>query len=390
MLIYYPVFSDARELTSHFFRAAWYLPAVDGVSRRVVMPAAEGLTVGECPEAMAEPRPQAGSHIEVLNGPSEATLNGLLSEAEAVFLWKPVSEATRRRLAEGGAQLFDVATDDLAGTEYGTYCGALWKCTPERDQADVLRRSHEAFRRIAAATWAKGYDKAVVFGTGPSIDKAETFDFSSCFTHVCNTIVQDRDLIDHIDPDMISAGDVVSHFGVSAYAGRFRDDLRAVMRERDCAFLTTAQFGYLLWVHEPELRDRILLCDQGPAMPNFDLLSNWQLPGLDSVLNIHMLPTAATLFNEVFVLGCDGQNPDPSKNEDFWQHSARSQYHDLVDSGHRCHPTFAKHRERATWRRFQNSVKLSLDVGEAYFGKSFTSLAPSFTPGLAEREGAFG
>jgi hypothetical protein len=257
--------------------------------------------------------------------------------------------------------------------------------TTKEQKEMLLESSHSRFKKFAMDVRNKNYCGAAVFGTGPSVETANQFDFSNCYTHACNTVVQSKELLDVIDPDIISAGDVVSHFGVSAYAQKFREDLASAMSERGFYFLTTAQFGYLFMVHYPELKDKILLCEQRGFIINCDLEKDWNLPIMDSTFNIHMMPSAFTMSDTVFVLGCDGKNPDDSKNEDFWEHSAKAQYHDLVDSGHLAHPTFDIHRQRSTWDGYVSSVIQTCGLSEALYGKKIISLAQSYTPGLTER-----
>jgi hypothetical protein len=100
-------------------------------------------------------------------------------------------------------------------------------------------------------------------------------------------------------------------------------------------------------------------------------------------MNIHLLPAAATICRDIFLIGCDGKIPKED-NEDFWKHFAGAQYHDLVDTGHLCHPTFDVHRQRITYQRYLDSIKQTIPTGEAR-GKSYVSLAVSYVPELAER-----
>jgi hypothetical protein len=382
-VVYYPRFVDAEQLTSHYHRAAWYMPRLPGVVDAVYLGVKPGTQVGEKPDFMGDPR-QPIDHIQLLEDTEDYT--SALSEAAMVLVWRPIGDEDRRVLTQLlGKRILVVDTDDLTAAEYGAYCKILWQLTPRLERLKLLRGSAIRYRAFLASVRRKNYRSAAVFGTGPSVDTALNFDFSRSFTHVCNTVIQSAELCDHLQPDLVSAGDVVSHFGVARYAEVFRGQLKEFLERYDAMFLTTAQFGMLFLVQYPELRDRILLCDQGASHPNYNLADAWLLPALDSVLNIHMLPSASTLFDTVFILGCDGKNPDASKNEDFWAHSSKAQNHDLVYTGHLAHPTFDKNRQESTWDRFKDSVKKTLDLGEARHGKHFYTLAQSFTPGLDVR-----
>ncbi len=380
-ITYYPAFDNANELTNHYYRACWYLPYKEGVVTEVIVPASKELRCGERPEYMGPTR-ASSEHIKIQLAEN---FDDYLANSTCVLLWNFPTQAEISAFQKLGIKVFNITTNDVNTVEYGNYCKIMWQLTPGNQKQSLLEESHCRFKEKISSLRQREYLASAIFGTGPSIDLALKYDFSRCFTHVCNTIILSEELMDHIQPNFVSAGDVVSHFGVSTYAHQFREKLFEILISRDCMFLTTAQFGYLFMLHYPEAADKVLACDQRGFVPNYDLLNDWSLPCLDSVFNIHMSPTCATVSDTVFVLGCDGKNPDEKLNEDFWQHSPQAQLHHLVDSGHKCHPTFDIHRQRSTWDRYQNSVRQTCGIGENLYGKNFISLQPSFTVGLTER-----
>ncbi|OVE73463.1 hypothetical protein BVX94_03855 [bacterium B17] len=193
-------------------------------------------------------------------------------------------------------------------------------------------------------------------------------------------------MLDHINPDFICAGDVVSHIGVSRYAEVFRQDLVKVLKERkDTYFVTSASFGYLLILNHPEIEEKVILIKQSVHNPNYDLHRLFALPYLASTLNIHMLPLAGTFVDKIFIIGCDGKSANKD-NEDFWAHAQKAQYHDLVDTGHKCHPTFDVHRQKSTYDRFINSTEESIRAGESLHGKQYVTLQRSNIPVLSGRK----
>ena len=283
-----------------------------------------------------------------------------------------------------GAKVVWVATQDPGSKEYGVYCRLVWDylMAPE-DRARQIAKSRRRFEALAESIRAEDYKRAVVFGTGPSLEDACSFDFTDCLCIACNTIVLNQRLMEHIRPRIICAGDVVSHLGVSAYAHQFRTDLVKAMRERNLVFVTTANFGILFSMRYPELEKQIILIEQVGEEPNFDLFQRFQLPILDSTLNIHMLPIAGTFSKEIWFLGCDGKSEDRD-NEDFWAHADQVQYRELVESGHKCHPTFDINRKSSTYARYLRSVETSVRQGEKA-GITFGALRESRIPALQER-----
>jgi hypothetical protein len=380
VVAYYPRFETQKDLDNHFHRACWYLPRYEGVVEHVVLAGAPGLVPGKRVAHMCGPR-GAIDHVQVIDGGRR--YEEALAGADIILCWKDFDRAAER-FPEATHKLLNVATEDVNAIEYGRYCSIHWRLMSGASRRRLLAGHHARFRKAADTIFGANPRSAVVFGTGPSIDRCYDFDFSGQVVIACNSIVRSDTIMDHIRPDFICAGDVVSHFGVSAYAARFREDLVGAIAKRKFWFLTTAQFGLLFMLQYPEVADRVILCDQTSDGPVFDLLRNWGLPKLDSTLNIHMLPLAATFSDRIFILGCDGKDADAAKNEDFWAHSSSAQYHDLVESGHLCHPTFDSRRQATTHDRYLESVRRTLEEGDRH-GKIYCTLAPSRTPGLDTR-----
>lgn len=281
--------------------------------------------------------------------------------------------------------VINITTDELDSIEYGRYCGLYWKyILVKSDRQQYLNESYQRFNKISKKVKQKNYLKSCVFGTGPSLERAYDFDFSGCLTIVCNSIVSNDTLLDHINPQFITAGDVVSHLGVSKYSEYFRRDLVKSVHKRDIYFVTTASFGLLFLLHHPEARDKTILIPQTCAEPNYDLINNFSLPELDSTLNSQMLPLAATFTNQIVLLGCDGKSNNRS-NEDFWAHASQAQYFNLVDSGHKCHPTFDVHRQKKTYAKYIDSTNTSITTGETHYGKTYRTIFPSNINGLEDR-----
>jgi hypothetical protein len=384
---YFPPFRRKEDLVSHFCRARWYIPQRRSSGNVFFGKLFAGLwrwKESEVPAPMARtPYPVAHLRVVGLFGYVRSLL-----VASHILLWRGDAPGFVLKVlrAVTGATITVVTTESLEAIEYGRYCDFTWMKLLSEDQREAILRENADRFNAQTRAFRNEYRIACVFGTGPSLDTACEFDWDGTLCIVCNSIVQNRDLLDHIRPKFITAGDVVSHFGISLYADGFRRDLIESLMERDVLFVTTAPFGLLLVDHYPAVRDRVILFTQKDiGVSNFDLLSDPFLPVLDSTLNIHMLPLAATFCDTIGILGCDGKDPDASKNEDFWAHSSSAQYHDLVETGHLCHPTFDVHRKARTYDRYQSSTKQTFDEGEARHGKKYFSLVPSFIPEIHAR-----
>jgi len=383
-ITYFPKFADENSLSNHYYRAAWYFPYKKGLINNINLYTTNGAELGECPKYMGCSNKKT-EHIKLKTG-KFAYLFSLLT-SDVVLLWQNDCHSWWLKLLKlCGITIINVDTTDLSSKEYGTYPGIIWRnLLTNKERKDIIDESYKKFTDVAVTLKLSGKNKAAVFGTAPSLESALDYDFSDCVSIICNSTVQNKELLNHIKPTFITAGDAVSHFGVSLYADVFRKDLCKAISEHDLHYFGTATFGYFLALHYPELADRFIFIEQKTDGPNFNLLESFSAPKLDSTMNIHMLPLAATFSKDIYVLGCDGKDPDEKKNEDFWGHASTAQYHSLVDSGHLCHPTFDSHRQVSTYSGYVNSVLKTLNTGTYGYGIRYTSLKKSYVAGFSDR-----
>lgn len=386
IITYYPRFNYRDELSSHYHRASWYLPRLPGVLENVYLfqKIGENTKPGERPSFMCSPK-QDTSHILVKRGIFHFAR--ALLHSRLILVWRDNNPILWKFLKFFGVRAINVDTNDLSALEYGKYCGIFWhQLLNPKEKNRILSENYQRFYPIAYHIIGKKYSRSCVFGTGPSLEKAYDFDFTGTLTIVCNSIVQNKKLLDHIKPAFICAGDVISHLGVSLYAEKFREDLITVLKagNSDHYFVTSAAFGYLFTLNHPEMKDKTILIDQTVPGPNYDLLHGFGLPLLASTLNIHMLPLASSFTNEIFLLGCDGKGAQKD-DEDFWAHAKKAQYYELVNSGHLCHPTFDVHRQQKTYEEYIKSLETYIMLGENNHGKTYWTLQPSNVPVLKSR-----
>ena len=383
-ITYFPKFNESSSLTSHYYRAAWYLPFYKGGINNVSLYTNNDSALEKCPEFMGQPS-KKDNHIRLRKGKWSYLLS--LLKSDVILLWQGDCQSWWLKILKlSEVTIVNVDTHDPTSREYGAYPAVIWRNLLTNEQRkDVIDDSYKKFTHVAQQLKLSGINKAAVFGTAPSLESALEYDFSDCVNIICNSTVQNKRLLEHIKPTFVTAGDAVSHFGVSVYAYEFRKDLCEAIIEHNLYLFCTAEFGFLLAQHYPELKDKFIFIEQKNDGPNFNLLESFSAPRLDSTMNIHMLPLAATFAKDIFVLGCDGKDPDEEKNEDFWGHASSAQYHSLVDSGHQCHPTFDLHRKISTYSGYVSSVLNTLNLGTYGHGIRYTSLKKSYVPGFKDR-----
>lgn len=381
---YYPAFQRREDLINHYFRARWYLPAYPQACKRVTMVkdfSGDNPQPGERPAYMGQST-GSGDHI-VFYG--KLNLWSALLQARHILFWQPTIKALDWLFRLAGKRVYYVATEAVDAREYTSYAKILWNMLPEHEREAIVLESKTRFLNYVDGLEKFRYARAYVFGTGPTLEEAYDFDFSDGFRLVCNSIVANPKLLNHIQPHFIAAIDEVSHLGISRYAEKFRADLVEVLRSRNMLFVTIAQNGFILVANHPELRNKTVLIPCQTMPPNYNLLQDFRLPGFVSVLSSTMLPIATTLAKDIRFLGCDGKSK-VRNNEDFWAHGKEAQYQvELVNSGHLCHPTFDLHRQAVTYDQYNDELASIILRGEQEYEMKFGCLRPSNTPVLRER-----
>ncbi len=203
-------------------------------------------------------------------------------------------------------------------------------------------RSHLFFRNQIDRMQKENLQKCYLFGTGPSLGKAIERDWSDGYRIVCNTIVKNQKLWEHINPHFIVAGDAIYHFGHTKHAKQFRKDLELRLLETDTFFIYPDLF-------DPVVRRELLSCSEKliPVPINFrkkkvheDLRKDFFLPGLGNVLPLLLLPVGCTLSKNILFWGFDGRAPD---DQLFWSNSPTESYPDLIGTLKEAHPAFFDH-----------------------------------------------
>jgi len=169
-----------------------------------------------------------------------------------------------------------------------------------------INDSKDCFVRIIKILKEMKLEKCYLFGTGPSLEKAIEMDWSDGYRIVCNTIVRDQSLWNHINPHIIVAGDAIYHFGPDSFARTFRDDLNKRLSETSTFFIYPDFFNSIVQREFPKLSDRLIPIPIGVHQNiHQDLTKNFSLPQLGNVLPLLLLPVGCSLSKNINLWGFD-------------------------------------------------------------------------------------
>lgn len=326
--------AGASELGGLLNKAAWYLGRADGDGEGVRLDCyvPQGLreTTPVLPEAQED-------YLHLVPEGDRDPRRAFEPSEYAAVLVAEFRDLVNPRLLRSLAQVYLVDEKFYSTVEVAEFGRAAELVVTRAREID--RRSRVNLERLVERT-----DKdhgALVLGTGPSVTEIYERSCEASSVIVCNSIVKNRELLQHLDPDAICFADPVFHFGPSRYAARFRSDLLGVLEEYDAFAVTRRKGARLLLRHHPELEDRIIGLVPGST--------SWKVPGPESlqvrstanIMTLFMLPLAASLSSKILVGGCDGREQDESY---FWKHEASVQYEGLMNTVVETHPSFFRDR----------------------------------------------
>lgn len=370
----YPALEDEASLRDVLNRLGWYLPERtlrDGV--RIAVPTALDVEAAAgAPPGQVE---FSRDHLP-LEVVAPAAADAAAGDADAILLWDSASRL-RPSLLRNLSKVEVVDPGYYSGVEsytWGAFTDRLREPT-DGDRATELFRSLEDRR--------EDFERAYVFATGPSLDRATDFEFDDDeLKVVCNSIVRNDDILDHIDPDVLVFADPVFHFGPSEYAATFREDAVETLETHDCIGFVPSRHRTLLAGHYPDL-DLVGLTGVDAEEPLFPTAEDRRVMSTNNIMTWFMLPIASSLTDEVYILGADGREEDESY---FWEHNEDAQYDDeLMKSAVDSHPSFFRDRVYTDYyEQHCETLSAFLEYGESV-GVDYYSLTHSYVDCLAER-----
>jgi DNA-binding ferritin-like protein (Dps family) len=373
-LLLYPVIESKSVFADLRNRLGWYLPEGSYEQCDIHVLGDDSLRdVADTPTAQAIF--QTDQLTFQMHSRSEAP--SLSNEVDRILVWDKnhrLDAVTVPRIGKIGI---------VDPTYYSTFELSTWSQVTNNIRHTITDHSCEKYLDLERSF--EDTDVSYVFGTGPSLDDVFNIEIpSDSLSIICNSIVKDKELLDHLQPDILVFADPVFHFGPSRYADKFREDVVQTLQEYDCTAVMPERYYTLFVGNYPELTEQIIGVESvgtdGFILPTHEQL---EVRGTSNIMTLFMIPVAASLTEEVRIIGADGRKENESY---FWEHSDIGQYDDeLMDTVAEAHPAFF--RDRIYEDYYNEHVETLTDIIEysESQGVDVHSMTNSYIPCLSER-----
>lgn len=386
-LTYFPAISDKSNLSDVLNRANWYFPENGLSDAEIIIPVNSALfdsiqNISElhAPEYM-ENYITENKRIQIKRIEKNNELAEEINSSDGVLLWDFEQFSRIPKAIFNLNKIWVVDPNYFSMVEARNYIRLVRDTTPLDKMSDAEKLGKSNFERMVAE--GKKYSKAYVFGTGPSIMKAEEFDFSDGFRIVANTVISDEKIAKHIKPHAIVFGDFVYHIGPSKYAAAFMEQLSAALEAGMYGIVRMDIMPFMV-THFPKFKKQLVgIPLHYFARPNIPNAENYFVKLSNNSLVSYMLPISSAMVDQIFILGCDGRDP---KDTLIWKHAKTTHFDDKLTALRETHPSVFRDMDFKEF--YEGNVRDTdefIQYGES-LGKKYYSLAPSHFPALKKRQ----
>jgi hypothetical protein len=380
-VMFYPPFNDQEELLDAFYKAQFYLPPA--LVDKVILPVSFNVKIDDLkdgrPEYVGQIDLPGAGYIRLVNDHAVAlSYRCLMADYLLITDWSRKHENGILRNCAKKLVNVDRHKNQFDGWAWGDF---LTELQPLQKLANQREAAKNKFLQYCESL--PRFSKAYVFGTGPSLEQAYDYDLSDGYRIVCNTIVKNQPLLEHIQPHFLVAADAIYHFGNNLHACQFRRDLSASLHRDNFMFIMPERFYPLIEEHHPDLRKYTLPVREDVRGIFLDMRKEFAYTSQHNILNALLLPLASTLAEQIFLLGFDGRN---ANDQLFWKNSAASSYPELKPSIMRAHPGFFDKMDYREYARWQSAgAEKIMELGESK-GKQYVCLNETTIPALQARQ----
>ncbi len=375
-ILLYPIINDNKNMGDVLNRICWYLPDLSNVNVKFATSIPSATKLGEFVPS-SQNNYLKEELINKLDIKNEIT-NSDIIDSDCILLWDKRA-LKDPKIIKNLPKVYIVDPTFYSHEESVVYRDVLNNTLSKSAKNDNREKYLSRYKELL--TIGTEYKNATVFGTGPSIDKAFDYGFNKSFNIICNSIVKNDELLEHIRPNVIVFADPVFHFSPCNYSAEFRRCVYKAVKKYNTYCIMPENNAELFSEHFPEIEENVI------GMPivnniNFPSNTNFGVKSSANILTLYMLPVASSIAENIYILGADGRQ----KNEKyFWKHSSIAQFDDLMQSVFETHPSFFRDRiYKDYYNKHVDYLTSLIHYGESN-GKKYFTLGNTYIPVLKER-----
>jgi len=343
-----PYFSSFDKMIDQIYRLTWYYPARESANIKIYY----STFIFDKKDLMTESnRPWYMHSLPInLNGLDIVKCNNDLRFRAITFLnllmghtiivWDESRYKTLFYRILKAVGILSVVDHKISSYESDVnYVSLIHKNSDSHNFDKIRENSYQLFKEKVTYLRTK-YKNVYIFGRGPSLGDATKFDFSDGVRIVCNQTVRDETLMKHIKPHFLTACDHALHYGCSKLADYFRNDLIKYVNKNNVLFLLPMDIYPLFVYHYPKLTEKVIGIPYKGTDYNFDLINDFRIKGSVGILQEILFPVAATIGQNVKMLGIDGKEPEDISDR-VWTYASVADYpEEIVKSIHASRPGY--------------------------------------------------
>jgi glycosyltransferase involved in cell wall biosynthesis len=385
-IFFFPAVTTLAELTGIVNRSAWHLNLLDNYEFIIYTKSSLNLTditkVEGFTNEVNKTLSSFISKIKLVNFDGRYTEN-LVVAASAVLKWKENDIELNDFLKKNCLCTIYRVDPEVVRQEGSFYIQCAFDLLPDKER--LINESRLKFSKLYNDLGI--FQESWVLATGPSVEKYQEHDFENKLTIACNSTILDDELMTQCKPKIVVFADPIFHFGVSEYAGEFRDIVRYRLETTDISIILPFKYYALFLSVFPEYSERIIGVPLDATIEfNADISHSFAVKSTANILTLLLLPVASTFSNTINILGCDGRSFDD--DDYFWGHGKTVQINSKMDNIKEVHPGFFKIDYNEYYFEHCHTLECLMQKGEAQ-GNTYQHHADSFIPALRDRNDNF-
>ena len=197
-------------------------------------------------------------YLEIIDLKSEKEISNYLEGCDAFLLGSKAEEWDYLEKACRQLKVPCWSVDKIRTRQEGSFWIEAYLYFQEEADLSLLRKRSRLNFEVLEKSIQSPVECATIYATRPSVSKYKEFLDKPSLGIICNSIIMDDELLDHIQPRILCFADPIFHFGPSRYAEIFRNKVIEVVDRFSLTVIVPEKYALLLSDLCPQLTDHIV------------------------------------------------------------------------------------------------------------------------------------